>query len=290
MTNEEQQSAPICHSCGGTCTGKCWKKNAGMGVVLLAVSGSLLLLAQFVTEIKSFQFIGRDLPGELTTISVGGEGEAFAVPDVAEVSFSIVEEGKDAATARKLVDDKMKAVHAFLKDSGVEDKDIKTTGYNLNPKYEWSQTSAIAPCFSGYCPPREGKQVLVGYEVTQSVGLRIKKLDDAGLILGGLTDKGASYVSGLTFKVDDEDGVKADARQRAITQAKTKAEVLAKELGVKIVRITSFNEGGNYPMYNYAKGSDMMALSAVGGGSEAANIPIGENKFVSNVTITYEVR
>ena len=260
-------------------------------VSFLAIAGALFLIALFASTLKEYQFIGRDVPGELTTISVTGEGEAVAVPDMAEVSFSITAEAKDAAGARKLVDDKMKAIHAFLKQSGVEDNNIKTTGYTLNPKYEWKQTSASMPCVMGYgCPPVEGKQVLTGYEVTQSVDVRVKKIDNAGLILGGLTDKGASYVSGLTFKVDDEDGIKEKARAEAIAKAKAKAKTLAGELGVKLVRITSFNEGGNYPIYNFARDVSMKQEMGASAPTMAANVPVGENKFTSSVTITYEVR
>ncbi len=289
----ENQGTNMCTACGGPCTGMCWKKKAAGALLLLALSGSLLLLALFASALKEYQFIGRNVPGELTTISVDGEGEAFGVPDIVEVSYAITQEAKDAASARKMVDDKMKAIQTFLKESGVEDKDIKMTGYNLNPKYEWKQTSAYVPCLTGYgCPPVEGKQILTGYEVTQSVDVRIRKIDDAGLILGGLSDKGASYVSGLTFKVENEDKVKEDARKEAIDKAKAKAEKLARELGVRLVRITSFTEGNNYPIYNYGRGGmEMKTMSADAVmAPEAANIPIGENKFTSNVTITYEVR
>lgn len=277
--------------CKGPCTGKCWKKPVVAGALLLIVSGSLFLLALFVGELKSYQFIGRDVPGEQTSINVTGEGEAYAIPDIAEISFSITDEAKTAPEARKLVDGKMKAIHAFLEESKVEDKDIKTTAYNLNPKYEWQKTGAYVPCALGYnCPPQEGKQVLVGYEVTQSVDVRIHEIDDAGLVLGGLSDKGASYVSGLTFTVDDEDVVKESARKEAIEKAQAKAKKLAAQLGVDIVRITSFSEGSNYPTYNYARGGMEMKATSADVAPEAANIPAGENKYTSSVTITYEVR
>ncbi len=285
------ENTGVCTACGGPCTGACWKKKLAVGFFALAVSGSLLLMAMFVGEMKSYKYIGRDVPGEMTTISVSGEGESFKVPDIAEVSFSIVAEAKDAASARKLVDEKMKVIHEFLTASGVEDKDIKNTGYNLNPKYEWKQTALSTPCYSGYCPPVDGKQVLVGYEVNQSVDVRVRKVDDAGLIVGGLADKGASYMNGPTFKVEDEDGVKAEAREKAIRQAKAKAEKLAAELGVSLVRITSFSEDGIYPIYNFAREDMLMAKDSMGATApQAANISAGENRFTSNVHIVYEIR
>jgi uncharacterized protein len=270
----------------------CWKKKVAGGFGLLAIAGALFLLALFASTVKEYQFIGRNMPGELTTISVDGEGEAVAVPDMAEVSFSILGDAKDAASARASVDEKMKAIHEFLKAEGVAEADIKTTSYALNPKYEWKQTSKMVICPMGYgCPPVEGQNVLVGYEVSQSVDVRIKKIDSAGTILGGLTDKGASNVSGLTFKVADEDGLKDEARKEAIEEAKAKAKKLADELGVELVRMTAYNEGGMYPVYNYGRGGMMEAKTmAFDAATAPANIPVGENKIVSNVTIVYEVR
>ena len=84
--------------------------------------------------------------------------------------------------------------------------------------------------------------------------------------------------------------VKEKARAEAIAKAKAKAETLADELGVRLVRITSFNEGGDYPIYNFGRDAFMKAGMAESAPTMAANVPVGENKFISTVTITYEVR
>ncbi len=298
MANENQtnQTGATCVACGGPCTGTCWKRKVAGGLVLLALSGSLLLLALFASTLKEYQYIGRDVPGEQTTISVNGEGEEYAAPDIATISFSITQDAKTATEARKSVDDRMKKIHAFLTASGVKEKDIKAT-YSLYPKYEWRQTTKIySPCISGYCPPVDGQQVLIGYEVTESVEVKIrdidKNADSAGVIIGGLADNGASNINGPNFSLEDEDGVKEVARKEAIKEAKAKAEKLADELGVTLVRVTSFSEGGNYPIYGYGRGGAEMKTMATDSAMapEAANIPAGENKYTSNVTITYEVR
>jgi uncharacterized protein YggE len=137
------------------------------------------------------------------------------------------------------------------------------------------------------CSP-QGKQVLTGYEVSQQVDVKIRKIDDAGKILGGLGEKGATDVSGLTFKVEKEDELRAKARAEAITKAKEKADKLAKDLGVELVRIVYYNEGGASPLYNFAR-----TMSADAGNTmekTSPPIPTGENKFVSNVTIVYEIK
>ncbi len=272
--------------CCGSESCYCWKKKLSIGFLILAISGSLLLLAMFFSAMKEYKYIGRDIPSQ-TTISVSGDAEEYAVPDIAEISFAITNEAKIPAEARIKVDEKMATLAKFLEDNGVEKKDIKTTAYNLYPKYEWHREPYV-PCATYPCPPYpESKQVLIGYEVTQSVDVKIRKIDNAGTVLGGLADRGATNVSGLTFKVDDEDVVKAKAREEAIKKAKVKAEVLAKSLGVTLVRIIAFNEGGNYP-YGYG-GMEMKAMSA-DVAPTAPTIPVGENKYISNVTIVYEIQ
>jgi hypothetical protein len=108
-------------------------------------------------------------------------------------------------------------------------------------------------------------------------------------IVSGLGDNGATNLSSINFTVDDMDKLKADARKEAISKAKIKAEQLAKDLGVELVRIISFNEGGDYPVMNYAR-ADMMSVKAEGAGAAPTVLPVGQNKMVSNITITYEIR
>lgn len=252
---------------------------------LVAVFASLLLAVLAVSEIKAFRYIGTS-PMQ-TTISVSGEGEVYQAPDIAELSFSIVAEAKTVAEAQKKVNESMEKILAFLTESGIEKKDIKSQNYNFYPKYEWQQPRIV--CVTYPCPQPEGKQVLVGYEVNQSVSVKVRKIDDAGKILTGLGERGATNLSGITFAVDKDEEVKAKARELAIEDAKSKAEVLAKQLGVDLVRIVSFSEGADYPVWNYARAEMAMGVGSAAPAKDAV-IPTGENRYVSNVTIVYEVK
>ncbi len=265
-------------------------EKAVTAVVILALSGALLLLAIFATYLKEYKYIGRDLNAQ-TTITVSGDGDAYASPDIATITYTITQEAKTVAEARKTVDTKMKSIHQFLSKSGVEDKDIKAN-YSFNPKYEWQEKRI--ECLAYPCVQPPGKQVLIGYEVSEQVVVTIRDIDKdadkAGTIVGGLADNGATNLSGPNFTVEHQDAVEAQARESAIAKAKAKADQLAKDLGVSIVRIVSFNEGSNYPMM-YRGGLEMKAMSADAGAQpEAANIPAGQNKYTSNVTIVYEIK
>lgn len=232
-------------------------------------------------EIKQYGYIGAGVQ-PTNTISVSGEGEVFAVPDIAEIGFSARTEKKTVTEAQREVTSIMNSAINFLKKSGVAEKDIKTTGYNAYPKYE-SQTRM--PCSQEYCPP--SKQVLSGYEVTHTISVKVRDTDKVGAILDGLGTLKVNDIYGPNFSIDDDNVLKAEARKKAIEDAKTKAQKLADDLGVKLARIVNFSESGDYPIY-YAK---TMALGMGRDSVESApSIPKGENKITSNVTITYEIR
>ena len=244
---------------------------------------ALFLLVGTISGLKSMQFIGSGVSAT-NTINVSGEGEVFAVADTATFSVTVREKAKEVKDAQDAATKKGNDIIAYLKGGGVEEKDIKTLDYSVNPDYEWSQGACPQ---GGYCP---GKQVLIGYQVSQTLSVKVRDTKKAGDLLSGVGSRGATEVSGLSFTIDDEDALKAEARDKAIAQAKEKAKVLAKSLGVSLVRVVGFyeNEGGG-PIYGYGMGGDerMMAVSA---SKAAPQIPAGQNKIVSNVSVTYEIR
>lgn len=259
-----------------------WMKlSASVALALLA----LFLLAATIYAFKSIHYVGSGVSAS-NTISVDGEGEVFAVPDTATFSVTVQERAKDVATAQSAATKKNNDIIAYLKAQGVEAKDIQTADYNVQPQYEYSNGA----CTSGYCQP--GKQTLVGFEVTQTLSIKVKDTNKAGDLLSGVGSKGASSVSGLSFTIDDKDKLEADARDKAIAKAKQKADALANALGVSIVRIVGFSENANTP-YGYARGAVMAMDAGSSAKAEAApspELPMGQNKITSNVNITYEIR
>ncbi|MDO8575136.1 MAG: SIMPL domain-containing protein [bacterium] len=239
---------------------------------------SLFLIVEIVSVIDN---LGKsDLV--TNTITVEGKGEEFAIPDVAIFSVTVTKEAKTVLEAQKLMSDKMNVIIAEVKKAGVAEKDIKTENYYVNPKYDYTSSA----CIQGYCPPT--KPVFIGYEVSQSIQVKIREVVKAGDILSTVGGLGATSIGNLNFTVDDQDTIKDKARNLAIANAKTKADELAKQLGVKLVRVVSFSEnGGNYPMYDKAMMSSSVSAPAV---SRGVDLPQGETKIVSNVNITYEIK
>lgn len=219
----------------------------------------------------------------VATISVQGEGEVLAKPDLGTFSFSVMADGEDATTAQNKSAEKINAIIAYLQEAGVEEKDIKTQNYYLNPKYRYEERLCVA---GSYCPP--GNPVIDGYEVSQSITVKVRNLDIAGSLISGVGEKGATNVSSLNFTIDDDSILKASARATAIADAKAKADKLAKDLGVKIVRMVSYYEDQEGTSYGY--GGDMDMARNEEAKSTSPSLPAGENLIRSNVNITYEIK
>jgi uncharacterized protein YggE len=246
-------------------------------------TGVLVLLAVFLGLLSINLLKGlRDPNPVYNSISVNGTAEVTSTPNIATFSFSVSADASAVSTAQSTVTTKTNAILAGLKDLGIEDKDIKTADYSVYPKYTYQSL----PCSPNSCPP--SRQIADGYTVSQSITVKVRKTEDAGKALAIAGDKGATNISSLELTFDDPNAPQDAARLAAIDNAMSKADALAKHLGVKIVRVLGYYENGGpaYPMY--AGGAYDKAVSAQG--SVAPTIPVGQNKVTSNVTVTFEVR
>jgi uncharacterized protein YggE len=260
--------------------------NRFRGAVFLAVLLlCVFLFAQTIKSFKEFRYVGGGVPVS-NSIRVAGEGEIFAVPDIAEFTFAVVEEAETVQQAQQQEMERMTEATAYLSEEGIAEADIKTIGYDIYPKYEF-----ISEICQPGLPCRGGRQEQVGFEVRHTKQVKVRDTAQAGALLGGIGNLGVQNVSGLSFTIDDDEAVMGQARAAAIADAREKAEVLADQLGVSLVRIVGFEESqGGMPPIPYAA-RDMaqeMALG-MGGGDDVAVSP-GQNRVVSNVHIVYEIR
>lgn len=213
------------------------------------------------------------------TFSVDGTGDIDITPDVAKFSVSVVTEGgNNVNDVQKTNAEKMNKVNAFLKDQKVEDKDLKTTQYNVSPRY------SNQPCRDGVCP----QAVINGYSVTQTLQVKVRDTEKLGALLSGVVESGANSVSDVQFVVDDDESVKVEARKEAMKKAKAKAEQIAEAGGFKVGKVVSIYENADpMPYGGYAQGlggADMMK-SAVPPMMEP-----GVQTSKVQVTVTYEIR
>lgn len=244
-----------------------------------AKTGAFVLVA-FAAVIYSYQyarFVGNAYPGK--TFSVEGVGEIDSVPDVASFSVSVITEGgRNVADAQRMNTEKMNRINAYVKEQGIEAKDLKTSQYNVSPRYDYP------PCKDGVCP----RPAISGYSISQSLDVKVRETEKLGDLLSGVVENGGNSVSDIRFVVDDEDAAKAEARDEAIDKAKKKAKAMAKAGGFRIGKVVSIYESSSspMPMDAYGRGgmemSDMKAMAA-------PTIEPGTQTSQVQVSVTYEI-
>ena len=253
------------------------------GVTLLVIL-CVFFGVKTLAELRSYGMMGSD---GANTITLSGHGEVSAVPDIATIYFNITKEAKTVKEAQDTVAAVEKSALDSLKANGVAEKDIQASNASFNPKYKFVYDAATSvPCNEFSCPPRSGNNVIVGYEASESITVKVRNTDSAGKVMQGLGSLGVTNLSGPNFAIDDEDALKAQARKEAIDEARNKAKILARDLGVRLGRVVTFSESGNYiPVYY-----DKALSSEARAGSAPAVLPKGENTISSDVSITYEIR
>ncbi len=247
-----------------------------------AIPATLLLLLAGTVALgaNAYKTLSTEEPWEgPVTVSVSGMSEVMAVPDVAQFSFSVRAEGETATNAQDASAESINAIMTFLEENEVAKEDIKTEGYNLFPKYRYEQR----PCTTNYCP---GEQIQDGFEVYQTITVKVRNTENAGTLLSGVGEAGATDISGLNFSIDDTDALKQQARTEAIAEAKEQAQMLADALGVRLGRMMSYYEEDPSTPYYYGMGGDMKAQSEM---AVTPSIPTGESTVTSKVNLVYEL-
>ena len=221
------------------------------------------------------------------TVSFSGEGKVLAKSDIATVEFSIITEAVTSKAAQDDNSKKSQKVTDFLKKQNIEDKDVKTTSYNIYPKYSYPSPIIYNQSEPSILPPeRDGQPKIVGYQVTQSFQVKVRDFDKLSGIVDGLVSVGVNNVNNLGFSVEDTEKLKSEARAKAIADAKKKADELKNQIGIRLGKIINFSEGfSGYPGPYYMK-----AEGVGGGGVSGPSLPTGENEITVNVTLTYQIK
>lgn len=214
------------------------------------------------------------------SFSVDGDAKMTLVPDIATFSVSVVSEGGRVSDVQKTNTEKMNAVQAFLKESGVDKKDLQTTQYALSPRYDYPV------CDGTKCPtPR-----ISGYTLTQELTVKVRDTEKLGDMLSGVTDKGANTVSSVTFGVDDEKEARNAAREEAIAEARKKAKDMAKAGGFGVGRLISlYEDQGSLPQPMYGGRGGAMMDSSKASLEMAPSIEPGTQDSTVRVTLTFEI-
>ena len=206
---------------------------------------------------------------EPRTIAISADGKVTVTPDTAKISFSVVTDGQTAEEVQQKNTEAMNKVIDYIKSNGVEAADIKTTNYNLYPRYDYIN----------------GKQTPAGYNLNQTLEVKIRNLTKVGQILTGAITRGANQVSGVEYTVDDPDAFRAQARAQAFGKAQAKAKELIKLMGVRLGQVQTFSESvsGGPPIY-------FEKAYGLGGGGPTPETQPGSQEITVTVSVVFEIR
>ncbi|PIR98691.1 MAG: hypothetical protein COT88_00275 [Candidatus Colwellbacteria bacterium CG10_big_fil_rev_8_21_14_0_10_41_28] len=240
--------------------------------------GLSLIIAALAFAYASVSFSKSSDPENYRSFTVSATGDAVGIPDIAQFSLSVITQAETAKDAEAENTNLSNQVTKYLEDSGIKSEDVKSSGYNLYPNYEYKE------CYSFSCPEPK----ISGYEVSHSLSVKVRDIESAGELLSGVIENGANSVSQLDFTVDNPTEVENEARTEAVAAAKSKAESMAEAGDFRLGRLISISENG----YPYGEPRMLMAEDGFGGDSVDSSVSLepGSEEYQIEVYLTYEIK
>lgn len=207
------------------------------------------------------------------TISLSGHGEVKAAPDMAIVTTGVSTQAATAADALAANTTAMTALFAALKAAGIAEKDMQTSNFMIQPRYDYND---------GKQPP-----LLVGYDVSNNVTVTVRQVDGLGALLDTVVKAGSNQINGISFDVSKPTEALDEARRLAAADATRKAKLYAETMGVTLGPVLSISEG-----VSYQPPVPMLRTAAAPMADAARPVPVaaGEQTLAMDVNITWEIQ
>ncbi|MGZ2412637.1 uncharacterized protein ACUXST_002066 [Sphingomonas sp. F9_3S_D5_B_2] len=234
-----------------------------------AIIAALLCAAPLPTAAEAQQAnITQTIAG--TRLDVNATGEATRVPDVANISAGVVSRSSTAGAAIQEASERMERVRSALRRAGVADRDVQTSNISLNAEYRYPENQA----------PQ-----LTGYTASNQLTVRFRDIRNAGKILDALVAQGANQINGPNLTIDKPEAALDEARASAMAIGRSRAELYARSLGMRVVRLVSVSESGGY-----AVPPPPMPVMAMERDSAATKIDPGIQKLQVNLGMVFELQ
>lgn len=208
-------------------------------------------------------------PAPARFIRVNGQGTVSAVPDLATINTGVVTQAPAASDALQQNSAAMESVLSELGKMGIADRDVQTSQFNVQPQYDRG-------------PRGEQRPEIVGYQVSNQVRVRVRELGRLGAFLDTLVRTGSNQISGISLEVDEPEAVLNEARQKAIENARARAELYAAAAGVGVGKVLSIDE-------NQASAPRPVYFGAAEARGAAVPMAAGEQDFTVTVQVTFEL-
>jgi uncharacterized protein len=235
-----------------------------MKIIRIAAAALVVLAVAALAGIGLPETAGGASEDVREGITVTGVGHVDAVPDEAEFSLGITTKGQTARAALTANSSRMQRLIAALKAAGIDERDIKTQDVSVGPSYD------------------DGVEKTDGYAATNSVSVRIRELDRAGAVLEAASQAGANQVYGPALTREDRDGLEQKALERAVANARKRAQTLAKAAGVDVGRVTAIAESAQPGVFYEGR-------AAVDTASAEVPIEKGTEEIQATVTVTFAI-
>jgi uncharacterized protein YggE len=207
-----------------------------------------------------------------TSVEISATGEVSRVPDIAVISAGVVTLAPTATAAIQQNAERMERVLAALRGAGIAERDIQTSSISLNPEYRYAENQ----------PPR-----LTGYTASNQVSIRFRDIRSTGRILDALVAEGANQINGPSLTIDEPEAALDEARVKALAVGRARADIYARALGKRVVRLLSVSETGGRgvppPM-------PMMAMEARAVGAADTSIVPGEQELQVTLNMVFELQ
>jgi uncharacterized protein YggE len=234
-----------------------------MKYALLALAATTAVAAAPATSQVAAPIFAQPVAG--TRLDISATGEVSRIPDVAVISAGVMTRSSTAVGALAENATRMERVRAALKRAGIADRDVQTSTVSLNPDYRYVENQ----------PPQ-----LTGYNATNTVNVRFRDIKATGKILDALVAEGANQISGPSLTIDKPEAALDEARTKAIANGRARADLYARSLGMRVVRLLSVSEstgygGGPMPMAVRGDVAQMAAKSEIVPGEQQLQVTVG---------------
>jgi uncharacterized protein len=201
-------------------------------------------------------------------VIVTGEGSITVAPDEAQIRGGVVTRGKTAKEATAANSKLMEAITAALLDSGIEQKDIRTSHFSVQPIYVQQQNA---------------EPKLSGFSVSNQVNVTIRQIAKVGDVLDRLITAGATDTGNIEFMHADPAKTLDAAREAAVADARRKAELYAHAAGLALGRVTWITEDPGY--------APPMPMARMSAAAAPAPVPIspGEDTLRVRITVGFDI-
>ena len=233
----------------------------------LSVAG-LAGLATLSTSNSAIAQENKEMP---RVIQITGHGEVRSRPDLAIVTIGVMTQATTARDALDRNSQAMERVFDGLRKEGIENKDMQTANFTINPRYDYGQNNSQAP-------------KLVGYDVVNSIVVTVRKVDTLGRVLDVAVSDGSNQINGVMFSIADPEPLRDKARKAAVADAERKAKLYADAAKLTLGQIMTLSES------NFQPPVPVMTKSMRADGEASVPIAEGEQMLAVDVNITWELK